>query len=197
MLFIYIHGFNSSPKSFKAQCFSQYLSANHPLDEFHAPQLSDLPEQAILSLSYIIEQHLLPSKTISGSKIVLIGSSLGGFYATWLAQKYDLKAVLVNPAVNPQELLIDYLGKNTNYHTQDEYEFTPDHILQLDRITVQHIINPQKILVMLQTDDEVLDYHLAEVKYLNAHLMIEKGGDHSFQNFEQHCDGIYQFLNME
>lgn len=191
MLFIYIHGFNSSPQSFKAQSFSGYLLKYHPLDDFIAPELSDFPSHAMTTLSQIIEPH------INSSRIALIGSSLGGFYATWLAQKYALKAVLVNPAVNPQELLVDYLGKNINYHTGEEYEFTTEHIHQLDHITVHNLITPQNLMVMLQTDDKVLDYRLAKTKYSKTNLLIEPGGDHSFQNFSQHCEEMYQFLKKE
>ena len=189
MLFIDIHGFNSSPQSFKAHCFADYLLKNHPSDELIAPQLSDLPGHAITSLSQMIEQH------IKSGAIALIGSSLGGFYATWLAEKYDLKAVLVNPAVNPQELLLNYLGKNTNYHTGKEYEFTQQHIEQLQEFVLRDLKTPENLMVMLQTGDEVLDYLLAEKKYSKAHLLIESGGDHSFQNFARHCEKIHQFMS--
>ncbi len=189
MLFIYIHGFNSSPQSYKAQCFSQYLQTMQPHDEFLAPQLSDFPEQAISFLSRTIEQH------VKSSQVALLGSSLGGFYATFLAQKFALKAALINPAVNPQELLLDYLGKNTNYYTNKQYELTTEHISQLLQINVERLTSPKNLMVMLQTNDEVLDYQLAESKYANSQLRIESGGDHSFINFKQHCEAIYRFLN--
>lgn len=191
MLYIYIHGFNSSPHSFKAQYFFKFLSKNHPMDEFIAPKLSEQPSKAIHTLSQCIEKQL------AATKIALIGSSLGGFYATWLAQTYHLKAVLINPAVNPQELLMDYLGKNINYHTGEKYEFTARHIEQLNVLTVHELTTPKKIYVMLQEGDEVLDYRLAKAKYSEATLLIEPGGDHSFQYFEQHCENIVQFLRND
>ncbi len=190
MLFIYIHGFNSSPQSFKAQCFADYLSNNHPHEQFLAPQLSDYPRQAINSLSVVIEKQL------NNMPVALLGSSLGGFYATFLAEKYALKAVLVNPAVNPDELLIDYLGVNKNYHTEVEYEFTEAHIQQLRELSVAAISRPENFMVLLQTGDEVLDYHLAEKKYAATKLLIEQGGDHSFQDFDHHCEKIYSFLKI-
>lgn len=189
MLFIYIHGFNSSPESFKARCFSKFITDNYPQDQFVAPTLSDFPEKAIKDLSLFIEQSL------KSSKVVLLGSSLGGFYATYLVQKYKLKALLVNPAVIPHELLHEYLGMNKNYHTGEEYEFTTEHIDQLKTIYIDHINSPENLMVMLQKDDEVLDYRLAEKKYSESHLLIESGGNHSFQNFEQHCENIYIFLS--
>lgn len=188
MLFVYIHGFNSSPDSFKAKCFESFLAKNHPEDQFIVPRLSDLPSSAMSSLSALIKQH-------SNKHIVLIGSSLGGFYATRLAQDYHVRAVLVNPAVNPQELLLDYLGINKNYHTGEEFEFTKEHIVQLDAIMTNNISSPEQLMVLLQSGDEVLDYRLAEKKYSQTQLIVEKGGDHSFQKFEQFCERIYQFLS--
>ncbi|MCU7968408.1 MAG: esterase YqiA, partial [gamma proteobacterium symbiont of Bathyaustriella thionipta] len=102
--------------------------------------------------------------------------------------------VLVNPAVNPQALLFEYIGKNKNYHTGEEYEFTVEHIKQLEAIYIESISSPRNLMVLLQKEDEVLDYRLAEKKYSDCQLLIEEGGDHSFQNFEQHCEQIYQFL---
>lgn len=188
MLFIYIHGFNSSPESFKARCFGRFLKEYHPQEQYIVPRLSDLPARAMDTLTQVIAEH-------DQDDIALLGSSLGGFYATWLAWKYHLKAALINPAVNPQSLLIDYLGSNKNFYTGEEYEFTKEHIAQLDAITVGEITFSEQLMVLLQTGDEVLDYQLAEKKYARSHLLIENGGDHSFQNFAQHCEKIYQFLS--
>ncbi|MCP3849302.1 MAG: esterase YqiA [Gammaproteobacteria bacterium] len=196
MLFLYIHGFNSSPQSFKARCFAHYLKKNHPQDEFMAPELSDLPKKAIDSLCQCIQQHR-NAEGKAGEEVALIGSSLGGFYATWLAQKYNLKAVLVNPAVNPYELLVDYLGENINYHTEEKYTFTLDHIEQLKALMTSSIDVPENLLVLLQSGDEVLDYRLAQKKHSSSNLIIESGGDHSFNHFERYCDNIYGFLNPE
>ena len=189
MIFLYIHGFNSSPESYKAQCFSRFLEQKYPLDEFVCPALSDMPELAIKQLTNLIESLQLKCK------IALLGSSLGGFYATWLAEKYHLKAVLINPAVNPQELLLDYMGKNTNIYTGEEYQFTHEHIRQLDAVSIKVIDKPENFMVLLQTGDEILDYRLAQTRYQHSHVLIESDGDHSFQNFNRHFQSIYRFLN--
>ncbi len=185
MLFLYIHGFNSSPASFKARAFEQFLAKQHPEHEYCCPELSDYPSEAIAQLTEIL--HTDPSET------ALIGSSLGGFYATYLAQKYHLKAVLINPAVNPHILLKDLLGKNTNYYTGKEYQLTQDHIDQLKSFKVEKIIDPELFMVLLQSGDEVLDYQLAEHKYSSTQLIIEQGGNHSFEGFVNYCESIYQF----
>lgn len=185
MLFLYIHGFNSSPASHKARYFQQFLEQNHPEHSFVCPELSDYPLEAIIQLSNIIENNL--------QDLALVGSSLGGFYATFLSQKYHLKTVLINPAVNPHILLTDLLGKNTNYHTDREYELTTEHINQLKSLKVDKISEPELFMVLLQTGDEVLDYHLAEQKYQQTKLIIEQGGNHSFEDFDKYCELIYQF----
>ncbi len=187
MLVLYIHGFNSSPASYKSRYFKQFLDAKHPGNEFICPELPDYPQQAIELLSRIIESSQVQS-------IALVGSSLGGFYAAWLANKYNLRAVLINPAVNPQELLVDLLGKNTNYYSGREYELTREHIEQLKALQVGVIENIEKFMVLLQTGDEVLDYRLANKKYIQSHLIIEQGGNHSFEDFPLYCEEIYQFL---
>ncbi len=187
MLFLYIHGFNSSPASYKSQYFKQFLDARHPGNEFICPELPDYPFQAIELLSQIIESS-------QNHPLALIGSSLGGFYATWLASKYNLQAVLINPAVNPQELLVGLLGKNTNYHTGQEYQLTTEHIEQLKALQVSVIERVENFMVLLQTGDEVLDYRLANKKYIQSHLILEQGGSHSFEDFPLYCEEIYQFL---
>ena len=188
MLFVYIHGFNSSPDSFKAKCFKEFLQYNYPEDQFICPKLSDLPDKAVETISDLIQQNS------SCTDISLIGSSLGGFYATWFAEQFQLKAVLINPAVNPQVLLLDYIGKNRNFYTGEEYEFTANHIQQLNKVNVNHINSPKQLMVLIQTGDEILKYRLAQKKYSDSILIVEEGGDHSFQHFDKHCESIYQFL---
>ena len=190
MLFLYIHGFNSSPASYKAQLFQKFLADRHPEHDFVCPELSDYPSAAISRLTQIIESRL-------PDDIALIGSSLGGFYATFLAQKYHLKAVLVNPAVNPHILLKDFLGKTSNYYTGREYELTIEHIEQLQQLLVDKISEPQRFMVLLQSGDEVLDYRLAQQEYADTELIIEQGGDHSFKGFENHCGSIVRFCTRE
>jgi predicted esterase YcpF (UPF0227 family) len=155
MLFLYIHGFNSSPLSFKAQYFSQFITTKYTDDQCYIPSLSVFPLVAIRQLSTFIEQHL------GQSNVALIGSSLGGFYATFLSQKYDLPAVLINPVVSPHNLLINYLGKNENYYTEQKYELTYEHVKQLESLTVKSPTFPEKLMVLLQKGDDILDYHLA------------------------------------
>ena len=117
----YIHGFNSSPASFKATLLRAEITRRAPQAVFIAPQLPHSPAAAAGLLENLARTH---------PRMVLVGSSLGGYYATWLAEKFALRAVLLNPAVRPYELLAGHIGRQKNLHTGEEYEFTAQHVAQ-------------------------------------------------------------------
>jgi predicted esterase YcpF (UPF0227 family) len=188
MTILYIHGFNSSPASTKAQQTETWIDKISSNKKFICPALSGDTQLAIDQLEEIIEQ--------CDDAIGLIGSSLGGFYATWLAQKYKLKSVLINPAVEPHKTMSQYLGLNSNYHTGETYILTQSHINFLESINVADIHNPKNIWVLLQTADEILDYRHAEIKYSQCMLTIEQGGNHNFQRYERHLPAIIKFLQL-
>jgi uncharacterized protein len=186
MVLIYIHGFNSSPASLKAKQTQRWLESESLGIPFECPALSSEPDKAIEQLQVLIEKLDQP--------IGLIGSSMGGYYATWLGEKYGLRSVLINPAVRPYGFMTECLGENTNYHTGERYILEQHHIDVARALDVQSIKTPENIWVLLQTGDEVLDYHQAETKYAQCSLTIEQGGDHSFQYYERHLPAIIDFL---
>lgn len=190
MALIYIHGFNSSPASLKAKQTAGWLSVNAPEIPYICPALSSKPDLAIEQLNTLIDSTIESSPGPVG----LIGSSMGGYYATWLGEKYGLKAVLVNPAVRPYEFMLGCLGENANYHTGERYILEPKHVDVAKSLEVDSLKNPKNYWVLLQTGDEVLDYRQAEAKYADCDLTIEQGGDHSFQRYEQHLSSIIEFL---
>jgi len=186
MTILYIHGFNSSPASSKAQQTSSWITKKSVDNNFICPALSGDTHIAVGQLQNIIEQ--------CEDSVGLIGSSLGGFYATWLAKKYALKAVLINPAVEPHKLMSQYLGENTNYHSGETYILTQKHVDFLEELDFQELNVPENIWVLLQTEDEVLDYRRAKIKYSKCILTVESGGNHGFQNYERHLPAIINFL---
>ena len=183
---VYIHGFNSSPDSDKARQTRAWLAENRPDVDFICPFLSPFPDVAMAQLEAAIADLF--------GTLYFVGSSMGGFYATYLAAKYQSRAVLINPAVRPW-LGRDYLlGDQANYHTGEVHCIEQAHLDQLQGFEVEPIIQAKDFLVLLQTGDEVLDYRLAEKKYANCQLVVEPGGDHGFVGFEKHLPAIIEFL---
>lgn len=183
-MLIYIHGFNSSPASFKANLLRQKLESLGRGAEFSAPALPHRPGAAAALLEAEIARH---------PGAVLVGSSLGGYYATWLAEKHALKAVLVNPAVRPYELLSAELGVQKNFHTEEEYEFTHTHLDELRSLEVARV-TPERYLLLVATGDEVLDYRQAVERYRGCRQIVVQGGDHSFSDFEKYLDLVLEFF---
>ncbi|MBX9812377.1 MAG: esterase [Burkholderiales bacterium] len=187
-MLIYIHGFNSSAQSFKAGLLRSRMAALGLGNEYACPELAHRPRQAVAQLEALIMAS-------PRAATALVGSSLGGFYATWLAEKYGLKAVLVNPAVRPYELLRDCIGPQKNLYTGAEYEFTAQHLDELRELETA-AITPERYLLMVQTGDEVLDYRQAVGKYLGAKQIVIGGGDHGFSNFAGYLDTVLEFCGI-
>lgn len=185
-MLLYIHGFNSSSASAKARVMQEALLRHDREHEFSAPDLPHLPGLAVQVLERAITRH-------GAQRITLIGSSLGGHYATWLAEKLGMRAVLVNPAVNPHLLLAPCLGLQKNLHTGKQYRFTRQHLRELKQYNVSVITRPERYLLVVQTGDEVLDYRHAVEKYRGARQVVIEGGDHGFRNFSDYVPMILKF----
>lgn len=184
---IYLHGFLSSPQSLKATQTLEFASANYSNLEIEIPLLGNYPNDAVKSIERCIAKH-------KGKKLRFIGSSLGGFLSTFMVEKYSGKAVLINPAVRPFELLEDFLGEHINPYTQQHFLLEKQHIEELRQLDTPSLNETSDYWVLLQTADETLDYRQAETKYQNYKLSIEQGGDHSFQDFQRFLPEIFRFL---
>jgi uncharacterized protein len=195
-MLIYIHGFNSSPQSNKAILLKNFAESIDLGDHIIIPQLHHEPAKALSQLERLVKQQINSPAYRPGCGPCLIGSSLGGYYATSLAEKYDCRAVLINPAVKPYELFNDYLGPNKNEYTDEEYELTMPHLEELRKMEVEQITNPDRYLLMLQTGDEVLDYKLAIEKYAAVPSIVEEGGGHEFMGFQRHLETVLAFCGI-
>jgi len=179
---LYLHGFNSSPQSHKARVMGNYMAEQGLSERYACPALPPLAGDAIKE----IEKHSLDASTR------LVGSSLGGFYATYLAEKYGARAVLINPAIEPHVGLRAYLGPQKNLHTGEPYLLTQDHLDEWRKLYVPRI-TPQRYLLLVETGDEVLDYRKAVERYAGAEQVVVHGGDHSLQSFPRHLRRILEF----
>lgn len=184
---LYIHGFNSAPESKKASQLTSVMQQMGLGEQLRVPALHHHPRQAIAQLEAAIGELGSP---------LLVGSSLGGYYATWLAERHGLKALLVNPAVSPHRMFDGYLGTQTNLYSGETWELTHDHVNALAELEVPAPRDPQRIQVWLQTADETLDYRHAAAYYQACALRIEAGGDHSFQGFTKRLPALLAFAGI-
>jgi len=183
-----IHGLNSAPSSMKASQLLAVMQRIGLAGQLRVPALHHHPRQAIAQLEADIAELGRP---------LLVGSSLGGYYATHLAERHGLKALLINPAVNPHQLFDGYLGTQTNHYTGETWELTHDHVDALAELEVAPPQDAARYQVWLQTGDETLDYRRAERFYRACALRIEAGGDHSFQRFAQHLPALLSYAGID
>ena len=187
---IYLHGFLSSPASRKAQQTLAFCREAGTAERLIIPQMHAGPAETIDQIQTIMH-------SLGKVRVGLIGSSLGGYYATWLAERYRLKAVVINPAVKPYTHWQDYIGQHKNYYSEMIHEVTSDHVKQLQALDIQRLTYPQNFLLLAQTGDEVLDYRLARDLYEEGDCRIQEGGNHSFENYADFLTVIFDFLTAD
>jgi len=187
-MILYLHGFNSAPASHKARTLAAAMDARGLQDSFVCPALPHGPQAAVR----VIEDALARCGT---PHVTLVGSSLGGFYATYFAETKDLRAVLINPAITPHVGLEAYLGAQQNMYTGERYELSRADLDAWRALAVGRI-DPERYLLLLETGDEVLDWRAAAHKYEGARTVIRDGGDHTLRSFPEHIDRILAFAGL-
>jgi predicted esterase YcpF (UPF0227 family) len=198
----YLHGFNSGPSSIKGRQLGEEIAKlpDGARPQYFLPQLHDRPREAIRVVENWIGSSLTRSWTQQsnlGDELTFVGSSLGGFYATYLAERHDAKAVLINPAIRPFESLAAYLGPQRNPYTGVSYDLTREHFAELEAIRVCRITRPERYLLLVQTGDELLDYRAAVAHYAGAWQLVEGGGDHAYREFGAQIPTILRFAGVE
>jgi len=185
---VYVHGFLSSPQSHKAQITQCWLPEHEPHIGYRCLHLSPYPQETQTQLRQLMQ-------SLQGQTVGFVGSSLGGFWSTWLVEHYGHRAVLINPSVRPHELVDRVVGEvQHNYYTDEHYEMTPAHGDQFRQAYPAHLKSLASYWLMVQTGDETLDYRLAVERYKGCQQLVEQGGDHAFQGYEEKLPAIVQFL---
>jgi hypothetical protein len=187
---LYLHGFRSSPASFKARRLHAWLQANRPDVLWWCPQLPPSPRAAMALVERGIEDW-------PHERMAVVGSSLGGFYAAWVAERHGCPAVLLNPAVNPARDLAAYIGEQTAFHDPAErFFFRPEYVDELRALTLPANTHPERICAVIAKGDEVLDWREMAARHAGATLRLLEGGDHALSDFDTHLPGLLSFLRL-
>ena len=187
-MILYLHGFNSSPQSHKAQHLGDRMRAMGLADRFACPALPHRPLETIATVETVLKRY--PREPIT-----FVGSSLGGFYATWLAEEHDARAILINPAVDPQAGLRALGRTQQNLYTGERYELTEEHFQEWAQLEPRQI-TPERYLLLLETGDEVLDYRKAVARYRGCEQVVVEGGDHTLKSFPDQIPRILSFAGL-
>jgi predicted esterase YcpF (UPF0227 family) len=190
---LYLHGFRSSPKSFKARVVHQRMAQLGRAQELICPQLPASPKAAMELVLNLVGRYAAQGP----ARLAIVGSSLGGFYATWLAERFGCRAVLINPAVDPLKDLDKHVGVTTAWHSEEPFEFKREYIDELAELKVARITRPERYFLLAATGDEVLDYRDMVAHYAGAHQHVIEGSDHAVSEFEQYVDEVLDFCRAE
>jgi predicted esterase YcpF (UPF0227 family) len=184
---VYLHGLNSSPASVKARKLVAFAATLAQPPVVHVPPLATWPSDAIADVRSWLDAN------VGAAPIAFIGSSLGGYYATWLAERYDAHAVLINPAIRPYEQLEAYLGTQRNLYSGELWQLTRAHFDDLARFRVARITRPERYFLLVRSGDEVLDWREAVVHYAGARQFVAAGGTHGWEDIDDELISMLRF----
>ncbi len=188
MKILYLHGFRSTPNSAKANQMREYLTQRRKDVEFICPQLPVSPKAAIQLIEQLLEQ-------INASELILMGSSLGGFYATYLVERLGHRAILLNPAITPQRDLKNYLGEQSVYGSNHTIEVRAEHLGELEQLDVPLIADPSRYFLLAAKGDELIDWRDMVGKYQGAAMHVIEGSDHGIADFADYIELVMDFAD--
>jgi uncharacterized protein len=187
---LYLHGFRSSPQSAKARQMAAYVAQHHPELTFWCPQLPPSPQEAMALVMQGVARWPHPSMAV-------VGSSLGGFYASWVAHQTRCPSVMLNPAVHPARDLERYIGEQTTWQNPTErFFFLPEYIGELQALGTHGQPPAAPEMVILAKGDEVLDWREMAGRYPEARQLVQEGGDHALSNFSDYLPTVAAFLAL-
>lgn len=190
-MILYLHGFRSSPTSFKARMMADAMAARGLERDWACPQLPASPREAIDLALGIARRQL--AGAANPRALTVIGSSLGGFYATWLAEQLGCKAVLLNPAVEAARDLATQVGEHRMYHSDTPFQFLPEYVAELAALHVGRITQPERYFLVAATGDEVLDWREMRDRYAGCRQRIVQGSDHGLSDFADWMPEVLEF----
>jgi hypothetical protein len=187
---LYLHGFRSSPKSTKAQKMAKRVRERHPRVHWWCPQLPASPRTAMEMVMQGIARWPRDAMAVAGS-------SLGGFYATCVAEATGCRAVLLNPAIHPARDLAQHTGEHTAWHDPDErFVFEPAFVDELRSLDCGPIARPENYFAVIAKGDEVLDWREMTGRYAGARIKLLEGSDHALSDFDAYIDEVFEFLQL-
>jgi len=184
---LYLHGFRSSPQSTKARRMAAWVGEHRPDVDWHCPQLPASPREAISQLLEHVRDWPVATSAV-------IGSSLGGFYATALAERLGWRAVLLNPAVDPARDLTTYIGENKAWHSDEQFYFRAEYVDELRALAPARLTRPERYFAVIAKGDEVLDWREMSARYALCRIKLLEGSDHALSDFDAHLPEIVAFL---
>lgn len=187
---LYLHGFRSSPKSFKAQRLHAWLATHRPSLHWCCPQLPPSPREAMALVRRLTDDW--------PDSAAVVGSSLGGFYAGVVAERRGWPAVLLNPAVDPARDLAAYIGEQTAFHTPEErFFFRAEYVDELRALAPPpRFSHPDRVFAVIAKGDEVLDWREMVARCAGARIRLLDGGDHALSDFDEHLPPLLRFLGL-
>ena len=187
---LYLHGFRSSPQSTKARMAAQAVARRHPDVLFWCPQLPPSPREAMALVAAGIAGW-------PGGRMAVIGSSLGGYYASWVAGRKRCASVLLNPAVHPARDLVQYIGEQSSWHQpEDHFWFREEYIAELQALDLRASAPAGRELLVAAQGDEVLDWREMVARYPQAEQIVLEGSDHALSGFEALLDRVLGFCAL-
>jgi predicted esterase YcpF (UPF0227 family) len=192
-MILYLHGFRSSPKSHKATLMAQAMQERGLASQWVCPQLPASPSRALGLATHLIEQARDEHGVHPETDLVIAGSSLGGYYATCLAETWKCRAIVMNPVIHAARDLATQVGEHTMYHSDDPFVFLPEYVDELAEMAVGKPAHPRKYYLLAAKGDEVLDWHEMADWFAGSHGRILEGGDHGLSDFEQWLPEVMDF----
>jgi predicted esterase YcpF (UPF0227 family) len=186
---VYLHGFRSSPQSNKARMMAAALAARGLAVQYACPQLPVSPRAAIALLEPLCA-------AVPAAELALVGSSLGGFYATWLAERFGCRAVLLNPSIRPYDDLRRHLGAQPVYFSDEQIDMKPEYLDELLALDTPRITRPERYYLLAATGDELIDYRTMVAKYAGCRQHVIAGSDHQIAEFAQYVDAVLAFCGV-